>query len=160
MPLLRFDENKSIEFMKSIYPYRWIQWICSCQISIEAYCSLTQMANHWPKPQDGLIPCKTRHSPSLSSQNKGSRKGRESVSPCMVSASITGGRMARNRKLSVWWIFWILNLVAFPRGLKGLEGNRACYSYFVVHNYLLNQFCIQFSRTTIMAQEKAISCLW
>ena len=50
-------------------------------------------------------------------------------------------------------------LVAFPRGLKGLEGNRACYSYFVVHNYLLNQFCIHFSGTTIMAQEKAISCL-
>ena len=36
--------------------------------------------------------------------------------------------MARNRKLSVWWKFWILNLVAFPRGLKGLEGNRAIWS--------------------------------
>ena len=38
-----------------------------------------------PKRQNRLIPCKTMHSPSLSSPNKRKKKGRESVFPCMVS---------------------------------------------------------------------------
>ena len=47
------------------------------------YCSRTKMWNKWPKHENRWIPCKIR--PSLPSQNKGRRKGRESVFPCMVS---------------------------------------------------------------------------
>ena len=41
----------------------------------KTYCRRTQTSNERPKCQNRLIPCKTRHSPLLSSQNQGQRKG-------------------------------------------------------------------------------------
>ena len=82
---LTITSSNWFDFFSSPQQIAHMRSNCSSNKSGYDYCFRTEMWNEWPKRENRLIPCKIRHSPSLPSQNKGWRKRRESVFPCMVS---------------------------------------------------------------------------